>query len=142
MPSIRLKNWRRGIEDVEYLAAARRRGQHKLVTALLNAMIPRSLAETEAGAPVSWTEDGEKWLRARRILADVIVSGRAMPIPVRELAPPPEPRLQRVKRKARALLRRVGRKRLAAAAATSGLAVGGIIVLVLVIRRKSGRTPT
>jgi hypothetical protein len=73
LPSIRLKNWRRGIQDVEYLELARRRGHAREVERLLRQMIPRALAhQTRAGRQVSWPEDGERWLAARKQLAGLI----------------------------------------------------------------------
>ena len=73
LPSIRLKNWRRGLFDVEYLALATARGHKKRVDKLLARLIPRALgAETNAKQRVSWPEDGERWLAARLQLAQLL----------------------------------------------------------------------
>ena len=82
LASIRLLNWRRGIQDVEYLALAREAGHGDLVDRLLHGMIPAALEdETRGRARVSWSESGEDWLLARRILAQAISTGEAPAIP-------------------------------------------------------------
>lgn len=133
LPSIRLKNWRRGLQDVEYLVLARRAGHSAFVDRLLQTLVPRALADaTEAGAPVAWPEDGERWLRARRLVADLL-SGR--PAPARalaSLAASPEPPTQRWARQLRAAPQRLGRKRLALLAAGGVL---GLLVLGAALRR-------
>ncbi|MCC6748424.1 MAG: DUF4091 domain-containing protein [Deltaproteobacteria bacterium] len=73
LPSIRLKNWRRGIEDVEYLVLARQKGHGAAVDALLRELIPQALSdETKVGEAVSWSEEGQDWLAARKRLARLI----------------------------------------------------------------------
>jgi hypothetical protein len=140
LPSIRLKNWRRGLEDVEYLILARERGHGAFVDELLQTMLPRTLAdETEAGAPVSWSDDGQSWLRARRLLAELLREGKAPPLPSEGLAAPPEPTLKRLVRKARRAARRYGRKKLALVGAG---AVGVVLlpVALIVLRRRRRRS--
>jgi hypothetical protein len=73
LPSIRLKNWRRGLEDVEYLILARKHGHGARVDTLLQRMVPRALADRMSpGKAVAWPEDGQSWLRARRELAALL----------------------------------------------------------------------
>ncbi|MCA9664576.1 MAG: DUF4091 domain-containing protein [Myxococcales bacterium] len=72
LPSIRLKAWRRGIQDVEYLVLATRRGHGAAVKRLLAKLLPRVLDQTRAGQAVSWPEDGERWLAARQRLFQLL----------------------------------------------------------------------
>ena len=78
LPSIRLKSWRRGIQDVEYLELLRQRGHGAFVAQLLARLLPRSVeGELRAGEPVSWPEDGERWVRTHQLLARVLREGSA-----------------------------------------------------------------
>ncbi len=90
LPSFRLLNWRRGIQDVEYLALARSRGLDRFVDELLAGMIPAALAdETDDARPVAWSEDGEDWLLARTLVAEALTTGAAPEIPARLRRKPP-----------------------------------------------------
>lgn len=73
LPSVRLKNWRRGIQDVEYLVLARQAGEGALADEVLDTLVPRALDEggLSGGEAVPWEEDGEVWLAQRRRLADL-----------------------------------------------------------------------
>lgn len=77
LPSIRLKNWRRGIQDVEYLALARQAGEGTLADQVLDTLVPSALDENglSGGESVPWEEDGEIWLQQRRRLADLFPPG-------------------------------------------------------------------
>jgi len=117
LPSIRLKNWRRGIQDVEYLVLARKAGHDKLVDQLLSALLPRTLDKAEAGAPISWPADGEKWLAARKMLATALsaaATGQAPPVPetIAALQATEEPTIHRLRRRAAAITERLGGRRL------------------------------
>ncbi len=82
LPSIRLKNWRRGIQDVEYLVLVRDAGLGDFVDQLMTAMIPRAFDEVGNGdEAVSWSDDGERWLEARQLLVEALKSGSAPEIP-------------------------------------------------------------
>jgi uncharacterized protein (TIGR03382 family) len=72
-----LKNWRRGVQDVEYLVLARQAGEGTLADQVLDALVPRALDENglSAGESVPWEEDGEVWLQQRRRLADLFPPG-------------------------------------------------------------------
>lgn len=74
MPSIRLKNWRRGVQDVAYLHLAAAAGHQSLVDDVVDTLVPRALGEggLSAGEAVPWEEDGEVWLAQRRRLAEVL----------------------------------------------------------------------
>jgi hypothetical protein len=75
-PSVRLKNLRRGIEDVGYVRLARA-VDREATDALLRRMVPRALAL--AGSRPSWPERGAAWLDARRELAKIIARPGASP---------------------------------------------------------------
>jgi hypothetical protein len=68
--SIRLKNVRRGLQDVEYLWLARRHGLEAEARAAADACVPAAFAETEGD--VSWSVRGSDWDAARLRLAEQI----------------------------------------------------------------------
>jgi hypothetical protein len=70
-PSVRLKNLRRGIEDVGYVALARA-VDREAADAVVRRTVPRALAL--AGDRPAWPERGAAWISARAALADVIAS--------------------------------------------------------------------
>lgn len=76
LASIRLKNWRRGIEDVEYLVMARAAGFDAEVDALLVTLLPRVLDASREGQAVSWPEEGQRWTQARRYLFELLRDGK------------------------------------------------------------------
>jgi hypothetical protein len=78
--SLRLKYWRRGLQDYEYLLMASKKNQIK-VRSLINKMIPKTLWElgvsdksdpTYIHTGISWPTDPSKWEIARRELASII----------------------------------------------------------------------
>lgn len=80
--SLRLKHWRRGIQDVDYLTMAAAIDPAK-VAALVEAMIPQVLWEygvndstdpTWVLTDLSWNNDPQVWEAARRELAEMIQS--------------------------------------------------------------------
>ncbi len=77
LPSIRLKNWRRGIEDVEYLVMAREAGFDAEVDALLATLLPRIVDQVNAADAVSFPEDGQSWRDARRYLFELLRDGKS-----------------------------------------------------------------
>jgi hypothetical protein len=74
IPSIRLKNLRRGIEDAGYLQLARS-SNPDAADALARALFPRILAETMPGDTPSWSRDGRAFLETRRALSKMIGPG-------------------------------------------------------------------
>lgn len=90
LASIRLKNWRRGIEDVEYLVLARTAGFNDEVDLLLQTLLPKTLDETNESSSVSWPEDGKRWNLARRYLFELLKDGQSR-IVLSELASPNPP---------------------------------------------------
>ncbi len=82
--SLRLKLWRRGIQDADYLTLASKIDP-QAVDRIVQRMIPKVLWEVGVSNPkdptyvhtdVSWTIDAEEWEKARRELAAIILSQR------------------------------------------------------------------
>ena len=63
VPSIRLKLWRRGLQDAELATLARKAGHADEVQRQLKALIPRALSEGRGDA--AWSVEPEVWFRAR-----------------------------------------------------------------------------
>jgi len=66
-PSIRLKNWRRGIEDAGYVELARARDPAR-ADAVTHSLIPRAFADAAGERPPSWSARGASFFEARRSL--------------------------------------------------------------------------
>jgi type IV secretory pathway TrbD component len=71
--SIRMKNLRRGQQDVAYIALATRAGREKEALAIARALIPRAFDLAKPDEEVSWPLDGSAWDRARRALAKLFI---------------------------------------------------------------------
>lgn len=95
IPSIRLKNWRRGIQDYEYLALAHNVNPTATANILQN-ILPASLSQADASGNASWSIRGDAWEVARKQLANIIEnsctgggSGPGAPVqPPSNTAPP------------------------------------------------------
>jgi hypothetical protein len=83
LASLRLKHWRRGIQDVDYLTLAAAIDADE-VEALVKSMIPKVLWEcgvddaedpTYVTMDISWSIDPDDWEDAREALADIIAGG-------------------------------------------------------------------
>ena len=83
--SLRLKQWRRGIQDVDYLALAATFAPAR-VAQIVADMVPRALWEYGVADPddptwvrtdVSWSADPDRWEAARRELGDLIEAALA-----------------------------------------------------------------
>jgi hypothetical protein len=85
--SIRMKNWRRGIEDAGYLQLARRADAAR-ANAIARALIPRAWSEAKSGAPASWSTSGRAFFEARRALFDRIEIGSQGASAPNAIAPP------------------------------------------------------
>ncbi len=81
--SLRLKHWRRGLQDYEYLALASAIDP-AAVNAIVRSMVPKALWEygvTDPGDPtwvrtdISWSIDPDDWEAARSTLACIIQTG-------------------------------------------------------------------
>ena len=68
--TVQLANFRRGLQDHQYLTMARARGLHSLVDEVVNAVIPRVFSD--AGDRVSFPETGGPYESARLRLARAI----------------------------------------------------------------------
>jgi hypothetical protein len=79
VPSIRLKQVRRGMQDYEYLWLARQRGQGAAADAVARRLVPRALREAgppgELGARGPWARDPRAWAAGREELAAAIARG-------------------------------------------------------------------
>lgn len=85
LASLRLKQWRRGLQDVDYLALAARVSPAR-VAALVRRMVPKAAWEYGVDNPgdptyvhtdVSWSDDPDDWEAARAELAAIIESAPA-----------------------------------------------------------------
>ena len=85
--SIRLKNWRRGIEDAGYVQLARGRDRAR-ADAVTRLLIPAAFAGAPAGGPPSWGVRGASFFEARRALLAIVLDRREGP-PTRSRAEPP-----------------------------------------------------
>jgi hypothetical protein len=72
LASIRMKNWRRGMQDYEYLWLAREMGLADDVEQIVDQIVPAALWEADASGDISWSEDGFGFEISRRELADLI----------------------------------------------------------------------
>ncbi len=69
--SIRMKNWRRGIQDAGYYQLARQ-GNAAQARAVAQRVIPRVLNQTTEGAAPSWSSAGKDTFYARKELLNLI----------------------------------------------------------------------
>src|SRR5205823_3872847 len=72
LPSIRLKEFRRGLQDYEYLVLARRLGHGKQAGAIVARTVPAALWEARDRDSPSWSLHGDDWDAARLQLARLI----------------------------------------------------------------------
>lgn len=79
--SLRLKEWRRGIQDADYLTLAAKINP-AAVQKIVNSMVPQVLWEYNApniswytGGGVSWSVDPDQWEAARAAIAQIIIAG-------------------------------------------------------------------
>ena len=84
--SLRLKHWRRGIQDGDYLTLAYSYNP-QAVDSIVNNIIPKVLWDYEATEPsdptwiitgISWSTDPDVWEAARRQLARIIMCGMGL----------------------------------------------------------------
>ncbi|MEE8385977.1 MAG: hypothetical protein V3S01_08670, partial [Dehalococcoidia bacterium] len=82
--SLRLKHWRRGIQDADYLAMAAEIDPQR-VQEIVDEMVPTVLWEygvtdpedpTYVRTDISWSTDPDDWEAARAELADIIEGAR------------------------------------------------------------------
>jgi hypothetical protein len=82
LPSIRLKNWRRGLQDAAYLELARARDRTR-ADAVARALIPAAFDDAPPGRPASWSSRGMAFFQARLALL-AIATGELGPSPAAE----------------------------------------------------------
>jgi hypothetical protein len=75
--SIRLKNWRRGIEDAGYFQLARARDPVRAAD-VARRLIPAAFADARKGSPAGWAPRGQPFFDARRALLS-IARGETVP---------------------------------------------------------------
>jgi MYXO-CTERM domain-containing protein len=80
-PSIRLKNWRRGIEDAGYLQMARVHDEGR-ADAVARWLVPAAFDEARSGEGPSWGVRGDAFFQARRALLGII-RGESVVLPTR-----------------------------------------------------------
>jgi hypothetical protein len=85
VPSVRLENWRRGLQDGGYLALARARDRGA-ADAVARALIPAAFDEARPGRRPSWAPRGAAFLDARRALLAIATGKTSGPAPA---LPPP-----------------------------------------------------
>lgn len=74
LASIRLKNWRRGIEDAGYLQLAHAADASR-AEAIARDLLPRVLSAAKDGQPPSWSDAPKPYFDARRALLALIPRG-------------------------------------------------------------------
>lgn len=78
--SIRMKNWRRGMQDYEYLWLAEQLGLKDDVVKIVDQAVPAALWEANLGSNISWPDHGYGFERYRRELANLISSHTEQPL--------------------------------------------------------------
>jgi hypothetical protein len=86
LPSIRLKNWRRGLEDAGYLQMARDRDPAR-ADAVARWLVPAAFDEAKPGDAPSWGSRGKPFVEARRALLAIILGGAPVVLPPRTTEP-------------------------------------------------------
>ncbi len=61
VPSMRLKAWRRGLQDAALARLAQKEGYKTRVDLMLRNHIPKGLGEAEPGKPPTWPRDHARW---------------------------------------------------------------------------------
>ncbi len=77
LPSVRLKNLRRGVEDAGYYALAHAAAPSQ-AEAVASGLLGADLSKARSGKPVAWPERGARWYEARAALRALI---RPNPVP-------------------------------------------------------------
>ena len=72
IPSIRLKNIRRGQQDAALMRLVEKKIGRDRVIALVNTVIPKALSEVPMNAPTPWSERGDDYERVRQELLSLL----------------------------------------------------------------------
>jgi hypothetical protein len=75
LSSIRMKNWRRGAQDYEYLWLAKHAGLEPKIQTIVNYCVPTALWDAKAQKDISWSSRGYKFEEYRKELAELLSSG-------------------------------------------------------------------
>jgi hypothetical protein len=96
VPSIRLKNWRRGLQDGGYLELARRRDAAR-ADATARWLLPAAFDDAaRSGRSPSWSSRGARFFEARRALLAIALAEPVAPLPPRpDARPAPRPVVSR-----------------------------------------------
>ncbi|HJX51243.1 MAG TPA: hypothetical protein VJ801_00625, partial [Polyangia bacterium] len=70
-PSIRLKQWRRGVSDAGYLQLARAIDPVR-VERIIRTLVPRALDRARPGSPPAWSTSAQAYEAARRELFGLV----------------------------------------------------------------------
>ncbi len=69
IPTMRLKAWRRGLQDAELIILARKAGHDKEVDQMLEKLLPSALSEGKGKA--SWSDDPQDWIKFQQRLLEL-----------------------------------------------------------------------
>ncbi len=69
IPSMRLKAWRRGLQDAELIFLAQKAGHEKEVDQMLKELVPVALSEGKGSA--NWSDDPQDWIQFRQKLLEL-----------------------------------------------------------------------
>lgn len=72
LSSIRMKNWRRGAQDLEYLWLLSQKGLEKEAREIAEKVIPKGLLETDIDHDITWPAHGYGFEKYRREMAEII----------------------------------------------------------------------
>lgn len=72
LPSIRLKNIRRGQQDYELLWLATQKAGKEKTDQIIRQVVPKAMSEIEMSQPVPWSQHGDDFDRARDQLLNII----------------------------------------------------------------------
>ena len=82
LSSIRMKNWRRGMQDYEYLWLAKQLGLETEIEEIVNNCVPTALWEADWRKDISWSSHGYGFEIYRRQLAELIAENIQNTTPV------------------------------------------------------------
>ncbi len=74
IPSLRLKNIRRGQQDAAIMWMAEQKVGKNRIIEIINQVVPRALSEVEREEPVPWSEHGDDYDRVRERLLDIVTN--------------------------------------------------------------------
>lgn len=74
--SIRMKNWRRGLQDYEYLYLATQAGYSSEVNQIIAEIIPSVLSDAAGLSTKSWPSRSAPWEKARQNIRDLIYKAK------------------------------------------------------------------